>query len=165
VDNSVASRWAPRAVLVVIGWVAAAAALAWCVFGALDAPGRLFFGVTAAVLGFAALYGTRARPRLEADRHGVRMRGLLRKTSHPWSRVDRVAVVRTRRMGREVPALEIDAADQLHIFGRLDLGEDPRDVADALDRLRRGERAEPPEPPEPPEPAEPPGAEPPGPRQ
>ncbi len=51
--------------------------------------------------------------------------------------VMRVRIVAYPRLGRRVPMLEIDVRDprgdeQLLIFGRWDLGTDPRTVYDAL---------------------------------
>jgi len=88
------------------------------------------------VLAVAAMYGTRARPRLAVDRHGMRIAGLWRKERHPWPAVRRVRLVHTRRLGREVPTLEVEVGDRLYVFGRLDLGEDPREVAVVVLDLR-----------------------------
>lgn len=146
-DNSVTPdarvlRWSPPAALVVLGWCGAVAALFWCVLGAHEPTGRLLAGVTVLVLASAALYGSRARPRLAADRAGLSVRGLGAPTRFDWSAVSRVRLVHTRRFGRDVPSLEIDARapgdadDRLLVFGWLDLGADPRDVAEALETLR-----------------------------
>jgi hypothetical protein len=136
VDNSAACRWAPPWPLVVLGWLAALGASYWCALGATEPAGRLFAAVTTAVLAVAATYGTRARPRLAVDRHGVRIAGLWRTDHHPWPAVRRVRLVHTRRLGREIPTLEVEVSDRLYVFGRLDLGEDPRDVAVVVLDLR-----------------------------
>jgi hypothetical protein len=143
---------------VVVGWLAAVGAVAWCLLAGADPPGRLLIGVAAAACGFGALYGTLVRPRLTADARGVRVRGFTGTTAYDWAAVESVHVVMTRRWGRSVPSLELDTRrdiadtgtahtngagdageppERLHIFGRLDLGADPRDVADTLRRLRR----------------------------
>lgn len=135
-------RWAPPATLVVLGWIGAVAALYWCVRGASEPTGRLLAGVTVLVLASAALFGSRARPRLTADRTGVAVRGLSTRTRFDWSAVSGVRLVHTRRFGRDMPSLEIDARasgdteDRLMVFGWLDLGADPGDVAEALATLR-----------------------------
>lgn len=135
VDNY---EWAAPVALLVVGWVAAAAALAWCVWGSGDAAGRLLAGVAVLVLAGGALFGSLARPRLAATRSGVRVRGLLGRAEFGWSEVSRTRLVHTRRFGRDVPTLELEVRDErLFVFGRLDLGADPRDVADALEGLRR----------------------------
>ncbi len=91
----------------------------------------------AVALVFIALVGTRARPRLAADRDGIEIRSLTRTVRYPWSDVERVHVVRTRRWGREAPLLEIDTKtpdgqERLLVFGRLDLGTDPEEVSEEL---------------------------------
>ena len=134
-------RWAPPLGLVVLGWLGALASTFWCALGT-EPTGRLLAGVAVLVLASAALYGSTARPRLAADRAGLAVRGLGRARHFDWSGVSRMRLVHTRRFGRDVPSLEIeargpgDADDRLMVFGWLDLGTDPRDVADALRALR-----------------------------
>ncbi|MDT7656739.1 MAG: hypothetical protein QOF38_1454 [Pseudonocardiales bacterium] len=136
-------RWAPPAALVVVGWLGALAALFWCALGTSEPTGRLLAGVTVLVLGSAALFGSVARPRLAADRAGLRVRGPLSAKEFDWAQVSRIRLVHTRRFGRDVPSLEIEtrgsgADDEgLLVFSWLDLGTDPREVADTLDSLRR----------------------------
>jgi hypothetical protein len=127
---------------VAVSWLGAAAAAVWCALGGADPAGRLLAGVTVLVLASAGLFGSRARPRLAADRDGLRVRGLLGTQGFEWGQVSRVRLVNSRRLGRDVPSLEIEARgpedddDRLLVFGWLDLGTDPRDVADALHTLR-----------------------------
>lgn len=136
-------RWAPPAALVAVCWLGAAAAVVWCALGGGDPTGRLLAAVSVLVLAAAALFGSRARPRLAADRTGLRVRGLLGTRGFEWAQVSRVRLVNTRRFGRDLPILEIEARgpedddDRLLVFGWLDLGTDPREVADTLDILRR----------------------------
>lgn len=142
-DSAVRS-WGPAPGLVVLGWLAAAAAAAWCVLlvtSGADPAGRLLAGCAAAGLALAALYGTRARPRLRVDADGLTVGGLLRARHHPWPLVQGVRVLRTRRFGRESSLLEVDTVtadggERLLLFGRLDLGADPEDVAPELMDLR-----------------------------
>jgi hypothetical protein len=51
-----------------------------------------------------------------------------------------VRLVRTRRLGREVATIEVDAENaeppDLVVLGRFDLGADPEDVVDELLALR-----------------------------
>jgi hypothetical protein len=138
-------RWAPPVALVVVGWVAAVAALAWCVLGSADPAGRLLGGVAALVLTVAALFGTLARPRLAADHSGLRVRGFGGTASYGWPQISRLRLVHTRRFGRNVPTLEIEVwaggpeaaqDERLLVFGWLELGADPRDVADDLRAVR-----------------------------
>jgi uncharacterized protein involved in exopolysaccharide biosynthesis len=142
--DDVAVECSPATGLVVCGWIATVAAAGWC--AALwasggDPAGRLIAGVAAVGIGVAALFGSRARPRLRADADGLTVGGLWRARHYPWPLVQGVRVVRMRRFGRESALLEIDTltatgAEQLFVFGRLDLDADPEDVAPRLLALR-----------------------------
>jgi len=140
----VTAQWSPAPGLVVLAWLLTAGAAAWCVLlwvGGADPAGRLLAAVAAVGAGTAALFGTRARPRLRADPDGLTVGGLFRSHHHPWPFVVQVRVLRTRRLGRETSLLEVDtmAADgreRLLVFGRLDLAADPEDVAPVLHGLR-----------------------------
>ncbi|GEL16410.1 PH domain-containing protein [Pseudonocardia asaccharolytica] len=135
-------RWSPPAALVGLAWAGAAGAATWCallISGGADPAGRLLIGVAAVLLFVAAVFGTLARPRLAADAAGVTVRGLSGAKHHPWQRVSGIRVMRIHRLGREVGMLEIDVIDEngrdrLLVFGRLDLGDDPDDVAEVLTR-------------------------------
>ncbi|WP_214406697.1 PH domain-containing protein [Pseudonocardia lacus] len=137
-------EWSPAPGLVVIGWAAAVAAAAWCVLlwsSHGDPAGLLIAGTTAVGLVVAALFGTRARPRLRADADGLTVGGLLRARHYPWPLVGDLRVLRTRRLGLRGSLLEIDAAtadgrERLLVFGRLDLDQDPQDVAPQVLALR-----------------------------
>ncbi|WP_233159332.1 PH domain-containing protein [Pseudonocardia sp. MH-G8] len=143
-EPSAVAEWSPAAGLVVLGWLIAVAATAWCVAlwaSGADPAGRLLAGVAAVGATVAALFGTRARPRLRADPDGLTVGGLLRSRHHPWPFVTEIRVLRVRRLGRETSLLEVDteAADgseRLLVFGRLDLAADPEDVAPLLRALR-----------------------------
>lgn len=142
--DSAVRTWSPASGLVALGWVGTAAATAWCALlttSGADPAGRLLAGVTAVVLLVAAVYGTRARPRLRVDADGLTVGGLLRARHHPWPLVRGVRVLRTRRFGRESSLLEVDTVtadggERLLLFGRLDLNADPEDVAPELLDLR-----------------------------
>jgi Bacterial PH domain len=148
VDNScgqlVIAEWAPARGLVALAWLTAAAAAAWTVAAWLnwaDPAGGLIAAVATVGAGLAALFGTRARPRLRADADGVTVGSLLSRRHHPWPLVQGVRVLRVRRLGRESSLLELDtvAADgteRLYVFGRLDLDADPEDVAPRLASVR-----------------------------
>jgi hypothetical protein len=106
----------------------------WCVLSTGDRAGLLLAAVAAVGLGLAALYGTRARPRLRVDGAGVTVGGLSAPRHHPWAQVGDVRVLTVRRLGRASTLLEIDVTDpdgqeRLLVFGRLDLDDDPEDVA------------------------------------
>ena len=150
-DGSVSASWSPSAGLVGVAWVGAVAATVWCVLvaGTADPPGLLLGAVAALALGLAAVYGTRARPRLRVDADGVTVGGLGGPRHHPWAQVGDVRVLPVRRLGRTSMLLEIDlrgpdddpdGAARLLVFGRLDLDTDPDDVAAVVraTRIRAG---------------------------
>lgn len=138
------SEWSPAIGLTVLAWLAAVAAGGWCAalwLSGADPAGRLLAGVAAVGLLVAAVFGTRARPRLRADVDGLTVRGLARSRHHPWPLVQDVRVLRVRRFGRDSSLLEIDTvtasgAERLFVFGRLDLAEDPEDVLPQVCALR-----------------------------
>lgn len=137
--------WSPSSGLVGLAWAGAAVAGAWCslVAGTGDRAGLLLAVVAALGLGSAALYGTRARPRLRVDASGVTVRGLAAPRHHPWQEIGDVRVLTVRRLGRASPVLEIDVVgpdgdERLLVFGRLDLDDDPVDVAEAVLAVRDG---------------------------
>lgn len=128
----------------VVGWLIALGAAAWCAtlwVTAADPAGRLIAGIAAVGAGTAALYGTRARPRLRADADGLTVCGMIRARHYPWPFVKDVRLLRTRRLGRQTVLLEVDTVDasgdeRLLVFGRLDLDADPEDVLTELRLLR-----------------------------
>ena len=131
--------WSPPAGLVGMAWAGAVAAAVWCLLlvGTGDVPGLLLAAVATVGLALAALYGTRARPRLVVDIDGVTVGGLAGRRHLPWSQVGTVRAQAVRRWGRDSVMLEMDvvAADgteRMLVFGKLDLGEDPADVAEAV---------------------------------
>ena len=145
-DEELGHRWSVPLGAIVIA-VVGATGLAVATWTATDPPGRVFTAVAAVVLGGAALFGALARPRLRADPDGLVLRGVLGSTSWPWARIEAVRVARARRVGLPVAFVEIEARDaegteQLMLFGRLELGADPVDVAAALQehRARAGRR-------------------------
>ncbi|MER7333459.1 MULTISPECIES: PH domain-containing protein [unclassified Micromonospora] len=95
-----------------------------------------------AVVAAAALAGWAARDvvapvRLAVDPEGVTVvQGFAGRRRLPWSAVERVTVDRRARLGLTSEVLEIDAGESLHLFGRLDLGAEPADVAEALHEAR-----------------------------
>jgi hypothetical protein len=126
--------WSTSAGLVAVGWVAAAGLALFAVLTD-DNVGRLLVGLAAVVSAVLALHGTVSRPRLAADSTGLTLRGLTGRRQWTWAEVN-VRVVRTRRLGREMSTLELDAQDDLVVLGWLDLGTPPEDVAEALTSLR-----------------------------
>lgn len=141
-------RWSTPVGTVVALWVLAVAATGWSVavlVSEAEAAGALVAGVAALGLALAAASGTRARPRLEAGPEGLTVRRLTWTRHVPWSRVDDLRLLRTRRLGRESVLLELELRDvedheRLVILGRAELGADPVDVFDDLSALRPGHR-------------------------
>lgn len=131
-DNS--ASWAPRPALIVVGWVGVVLAVAGIV-GYHDHQGQLLFGVAALGLTAAAAHGTLVRPRLTADRDGLRIRRVGREIRLTWPET-RTQLRTTKRLARDTATLEISSGDQLFVFGWLELGTDPRDVLDVLSSLR-----------------------------
>jgi hypothetical protein len=137
-------EWSSAPGLVVICWLLAVAAAAWR--AALwttggDPAGGLLAGAATVGAAVAALFATRARPRLRADADGLTVRGLLGSQHHPWPFVTDVRVLRVRRLGRETSLLEVDTVsadggERLLVFGRLELAADPEDVLPRLLALR-----------------------------
>jgi hypothetical protein len=104
-----------------------------------DPPARVLVGLAGVLLlGLAAL-GWRQRPRLSivtGRPPRLIVRGLFGPVEYRPDEITRARVVRFRRLGRQVPNLEIDVerdgTERLLIFGRWDLGTPPEDVFDAL---------------------------------
>ncbi len=128
------------AALAVGGVVLAVAAM----FAVPDAVGKVLIGFAALLVLSMALTAARQRPRLEVlgdsdgPASGIATTRLTGRREFPRAQLHRVRIVRYPRLGRRVPMLEIDTLDpetgdeRLMIFGRWDLGTDPRDVYDAL---------------------------------
>lgn len=104
-----------------------------------DPPGRVLLAVAALLLALASVFGTVARPRLAVDATGVTVRNLTGRRHWGWAQVN-VRLRRTRRLGREVHTLELDAEHAeppaLVVLGWLDLGTDPQDVLEVIRALR-----------------------------
>jgi hypothetical protein len=136
VDNSPA-EWSPKAALVGLGWALTAVVAAGCVFDGLsgDKAGSVLFGLAALAVAAYTVHATFVRPRLAADTAGLSARTLSGTLRLDWPSA-RVRLRTTRRLGRDGVTLEIESEDVLLVFGRLELGEDPRDVLDVLSALR-----------------------------
>lgn len=137
-------EWSPAPGLIVLAWVGAVAAGGWSValwLSGADPAGRLLAVVATVGLLVAAVFGSRARPRLRVDADGLTVGGMFRSRHHPWPLVQDVRVLRVRRLGRVSSLLEVDTVtaggdERLLLFGRLDLAEDPEDVAPQVLALR-----------------------------
>ncbi|MCX2731266.1 PH domain-containing protein [Saccharopolyspora sp. NFXS83] len=128
-------EWSTPLGLISCGWALAACSAAW--WWLAETPtDRLFVGVLTVVLAVASGCGSVLRPRLRADPSGIALRGFTGTRHHPWSQV-RFQVRSRQRLGLTSSTLELDTeSGELVVLGKLDLGEDPQDVADALEDLR-----------------------------
>jgi Bacterial PH domain len=100
----------------------------------------LWLGLVAS--GLVAGYGLRdalGRERLRATPDGVRVgTGFGRHRELAWSQLERVRVDQRLRLGLRTDMLELDAAEELFLFSRYDLGAEPRDALAALRALHPG---------------------------
>ncbi len=131
------TSWSPRLALVVSAWAVTGLLLIGVVADAVtgDRGGLVLFVLATAAAGAFAAHATLVQPRLAAGAEGLRVRTLGGTHELPWARTW-VHLRTTRRLGREGITLEIEHEDELYVLGRLDLGEDPRDVMEVLDALR-----------------------------
>lgn len=131
-----ADRWSTKPAAL---WAAATGALVALVIVLMtaDPAGKLLFVILAVGLAGGGAWGALARPRLAAGPDGLQVRGARGLSLLQWEQVMTVTVVRTRRLGRDVPVLEIATDDALLVLTRLDLGAEPDDVLDRLLELRR----------------------------
>lgn len=133
--------WAPRPLLGAVFWVSAAAFAVLAVLTLLagNNTGPILLGLAALATAALGCYTSFARPRLAADRTGLRIRTLLGTHDFGWAHVT-AKVATTRRLGREVHTLEIDTgehAPHLVVLGRLELDAEPADVLEAINRVSR----------------------------
>lgn len=141
VDNT-GKTWGPTPAVLWTTSIAAGIAVAVTVLFALsgDGPGALLAGAACAALLIAAALGLRMSPRLTADANGIGVRGFGGLRLFPW-RLVTVALVTTRRLGRDVTVLELDIGGhdpRLYVLGWIELGADPDDVLADLERIRLG---------------------------
>lgn len=138
--NEPGLRWSTRPAAVAALGVGAAVLVVAAVVAATDPTGRVLVGLAALLASALTLLAVRQRPRLEvlADDAGIATTRLTGRREYPRGALHRVRIVDYPRLGRRVPMLEIDAVDAatgretLLIFGRWELGTDPREVYDAL---------------------------------
>ena len=131
-------RYGPRPAVFAVGGVLLAAA----VVAALIAGGSLDRMVAVVVAVFVAatlIAALRLRSRLQASTAGLLVGTLSGPRQIRWSEVHRIEVVNRKRMGASSSTLELDLDDdELLVFGRMDLGTDPEQVAEDLRTLRTG---------------------------
>lgn len=127
------TSWAPQQNVVVVAWgitLALLVGVLWLAIGG-DVGGTILTGVAMLSTGALALHGTLLRPRLAAGPGGILARTVGGAHRYSWTEA-RFRLRMTRRLGRDNVTLEVESGDHLLVFGRIDLGEDPRDVLDVL---------------------------------
>ncbi|MFC3450391.1 PH domain-containing protein [Amycolatopsis speibonae] len=110
------------------------AGVTWLAIGG-DVGGTVLTGVAMLSVGALALHGTLLRPRLAAGPDGILARTVGGAHRCSWTET-RLRLRTTRRLGRDSMTLEVDSGELLLVFGRIDLGEDPREVLDVLTALK-----------------------------
>lgn len=131
-------RWGPRPGAFAFGGVLLATGVLW-MFVASNFGDRILAGAVMLIVLAAMVVGWRLRDRLRASVTGIVVRSVSGSRDIPWSRVRRMEVVGRKRLGTVNHSLEIDLDDdELLVFGRIDLGVDPAEVATELTRIRTG---------------------------
>ena len=131
-------RWGPRPGAFVFGGVLLAVGVLWMVVAG-NFGDRIVAGAVMIVVAAAMIVGWRMRDRLRASVDGIVVGSVSGSRRIPWSRVRRMEVVGRKRLGTVNHSLEIDLDDdELLVFGRMDLGQDPAEVAAELSKIRTG---------------------------
>lgn len=135
-DGSVAAWATPRVAVAALGVGAVALGVA-SVATSSDPAGRLLISLAAVAALSLALLAAVQRPKLSVDADVMTVKTLRGRRTYRRDDVITVRLVPYPRLGRRVPMLEMDVRDgddeRLLIFGRWDLGEDPRAVFDTLE--------------------------------
>lgn len=108
---------------------------------AQDRPGRLLFLLAALVLLVYTVTDLVFWPRLTVSAAGIELRSPTGMRAFAWPEVSAVRADSRQRLGLRSVTLEVDAADELHVFSKRALGTDPEQVAGivaAMDPRRRG---------------------------
>ncbi|MBE1537290.1 PH domain-containing protein [Actinomadura algeriensis] len=135
-------EWRVPVAQVVVKWAAALAAAALAAVSADDPQFVLLAGAAALGLAALALRDVLAPVRVAADAEAVTVvAGYAGRRRIPWGEVAAVRVDERRRLLLHTRLLEIETADDLHLFSRFDLGAEVDDVAAVLGELRYGSSA------------------------
>ncbi|MFV2173285.1 PH domain-containing protein [Actinomadura sp. LOL_016] len=135
-------EWRVPAAQVAVKWAAAAAVAVLAALSADDRQFLLLAGAAALGLAAVALRDVLAPVRVAADAAAVTVvAGYAGRRRIPWDEVAAVRVDERRRLLLHTRLLEIETADDLHLFSRFDLGTEVDDVAAALGELRHGSSA------------------------
>lgn len=134
------AQWSTRPAAVAALVLGGVVLLVAATVAAPDAVGRVLVGAAGILALAMAASAARQRPRLQvlAGNSGLATNRLTGRREYPRAALRRVRIVEYPRLGRRVPMLEVDVVDpstnneKLMIFGRWELGTDPRDVFDVL---------------------------------
>ncbi|MEU9017879.1 PH domain-containing protein [Actinomadura sp. NPDC048394] len=136
-DGHEVRRWRVPPKVVGAKCAAAAAVAALAALSGGDSERLLLAGVAALGLAAVALRDLLAPVRVAADRDGVTVvTGYAGHRRISWDAVTAIRVDERRRLLLHTRMLEIETADDLHLFSAFDLGADVHDVADDLYHLR-----------------------------
>jgi hypothetical protein len=114
-----------------------ALAIAAAVLGWRDRGALLMVGIGVVVLGGHVVRDLIAPVRVAADLDGVTViGGYASRHRLTWEQIERVRVDDRTRLGRRTQLLEIDAGDDLYLFGQSELGATCTAVAERLAHLR-----------------------------
>lgn len=132
-------RFGPDRRLAALSGLAAALLIVYAAFAA-DAAGRLIASLAAAVCVAYTATDLAFWPRLTATAEGLRIRTPFTRARLSWAQIEAVRVDERTRFGLMSRTLEVDAGAVLVVFGKRELGQDPRTAAgliNAFDPYRR----------------------------
>lgn len=132
-------RFGPDRRLATLSALGAALLIAYAALST-DAAGRLITSLAAAVCVTYTVTDLAFWPRLTATADGLRIHTPLARARLSWAQIDAIRVDERTRFGLMTRTLEVDAGALLVVFGRRELGQDPRTVAgllSAFDPYRR----------------------------
>ncbi|HET6877206.1 MAG TPA: PH domain-containing protein [Jatrophihabitans sp.] len=129
-------RFVPDRRITALAAAGALVALLLCLFSAGDAPGRLLFGIAAAVLAVYVASDLVFSPRLTVSEDGLSIRSPFATARVPWAEVAAVRAETRTRFGLRSTTLEIDAGTVLAVLSRRALGADPERVAQVVSGYR-----------------------------
>ena len=101
-----------------------------------DAPGRLLFGLAAALLLGYVVTDLVFAPRLTVSSAGIEIRSPLTRARLAWADVEDVRAETRTRLGLRSTTLEVDAGAVLAVLSRRALGADPAEVAELARAFR-----------------------------
>ena len=129
--------WGPSPVFVAIAVMILAGTIIWLIF-ARSPEDQVFAGLLAIGALLATVAAVMMRSRLVASSTGLRVGTMFGTKLVAWSQVHRIQITVRRHLGIGSEMLHLDLdEDGLFIFGRIDLGADPEEVADELRRIQR----------------------------